>query len=204
MQIFRTTWGLVGPDAPWPRLNDFIQDAAVEGYDGVEFPIAHLDFEDEDTARAVSKVKDALDETGLKVIALIATRPQNWGDEVGHLQDFRRQLAHTLDLGAKKAAVHCGADSFDHHTAVRFLSDILLISADSGLTPCIETHRGRPLNDPWRTAKLLEAIPHMKLTSDLSHWHVVVDREPTDIMDLFDEASRRRGDLPAEHQWKAG
>ena len=51
--------------------------------------------------------------------------------------------------------------------------------------------------EPWRTARLLEAMPDMLLTSDLSHWHVVVDRNPRDIMDIFDEASRRSGHVHA-------
>ena len=45
--------------------------------------------------------------------------------------------------------------------------------------------------EPWRTARLLEALPDMWLTSDLSHWHVVVDRNPQDIMDIFDELHRK-------------
>lgn len=197
MKQFRTTWGLVGPSMPWMNLSKFIEDAARADFQGVEFPLAHLAFEHPDEAEAISRVLAKLEETELQLIALIATRPENWGDEAGHLEDFKRQVSLAQRLGAQKAAVHCGADSFDHATSVRFLRDVHLLAADHGVLPCIETHRGRPLFNPWSTAALLDALPDMRLTSDLSHWHVVVDRDPIDIMDLFDEASRRASHVHA-------
>ena len=71
------------------------------------------------------------------------------------------------------------------------------MAKDAGLDACFETHRGRALYDPWRTRDLLEELPDLRLTSDLSHWFVVVDRMPHDIADLFEEASRRTGHLHA-------
>lgn len=197
MLQFRTTWGLVGPSLPWADLTGFIDDAAQAKFAGVEFPLAHLAFEHPDEAEAVARVRNKLRDTRLQVIALIATRPESWGDAKGHLADFRRQVEVAAALGAEKAAVHCGADSFDQATSIRFLKEVLSIAADHGVLPCIETHRGRPMFNPWSTATLLDALPDMRLTSDLSHWHVVVDRNPTDIMDLFDEASRRASHVHA-------
>lgn len=197
MQIYRTTWGLIGPECQWSNLTSFVHDAAIEGYDGVEFALANLAFQSDEAQSAITQVKEALSIADMRVIPLIATRPKDWGSVVGHLADFKRQVALAHALGASKAAVHCGSDSFDHATAVAFIRDCIQIAADLGIRACIETHRGRPLNDPWRTAKLLDALPDMMLTSDLSHWHVVVDRQPHDIMDLFDEASRRTGHLHA-------
>ena len=40
-------------------------------------------------------------------------------------------------------------------------------------------------------------MPELVLTSDLSHWLLVVDRIPHDIMDLFDLASARSRHLHA-------
>lgn len=197
MEIYRCSWGLVGAGADWAKLSEFIPDAAAEGYSGVEFPLAHLAFEDGEPGDSVSRVREELEEAGLSVIPLIATRPSDWGSAKAHLEVFRQQARRASDLNARKVSVHCGADSFDHATAVGFLRDCLSAASDLGLEACIETHRGRPLFEPWRTARLLEALPEMKLTSDLSHWHVVVDREPNDIMDLFDEASRRSGHVHA-------
>ncbi len=197
MQIYRTSWGLVGPGAEWATLSAFIRATVGQGYAGVEFALANLDFEDAVPDRAIEKVRGALSDCGLDVIALIATRPEHWGDVEGHMQEFCRQLDMAVALGARKAAVHCGADSFGLTTAQHFLQEVMDRSADTGVTPCIETHRGRILNDPWKTAHLMEALPTMQLTSDLSHWHVVIDREPLDVMEIFDEASRRSGHVHA-------
>lgn len=197
MEIYRCTWGLVGPDAVWSTVSDFISDTKEEGYAGVEFPLAHLAFEKGDADEHIAIVRDKLEESGLSVIPLIATRPSDWGDPSAHLQAFKEQARQATALNGRKVAVHCGADSFDHSTAVSFLRDCQSVASDLGLSICVETHRGRPLFEPWRTARLLEALPELLLTSDLSHWHVVVDREPDDIMELFDEASRRSGHVHA-------
>lgn len=197
MDQFRTTWGLVGPGAPWNDLCSFIGDAAADGYAGVEFPLAHLAFQADALDTAIAEVVAALAQYGLKVLPLIATRPDAWASAAEHLHDFRRQADIAARLGATKAPVHAGADSFDHATARRFVGECISVADDLGIDACFETHRGRPLNDPWRAARLLEALPDLRLTSDLSHWHVVVDRDPADILDLFDEASRRSGHLHA-------
>ncbi|WP_226783267.1 sugar phosphate isomerase/epimerase family protein [Oceaniglobus trochenteri] len=171
--------------------------AAREGYAGVEFPLAQLAFEAEDEATAIARVRDAKAETGLKVSTLIATRPTDYGSAAEHLADFRRQSRIAAELRASLMVVHAGADSFDDNTALGYLRDAARVAEDHGLFACMETHRGRLLNDPWRTARLLDALPDMQLALDVSHWHVIVDREPLDLMDLFDEAARRSGHVHA-------
>ncbi|WP_421904660.1 sugar phosphate isomerase/epimerase family protein [Mameliella sp.] len=197
MDQYRTTWGLVGPDTVWPTLGSFIRDAAAEGYAGVEFPLAHLAFEDPDEARAIARVREGLAENGSNVIPLIATRPADYGSAADHLAEFRRQAGVAAQLGASKAVVHAGADSFDHETAVGYLRDAGRVAEDHGILACMETHRARLLNDPWRTARFLDAVPDMLLSCDVSHWHVIVDREPLDLMHLFEEAARRSGHVHA-------
>lgn len=39
-----------------------------------------------------------------------------------------------------------------------------------------ETHRGRPLGNPFLTLRLLHALPSLRLTADISHWMVVCER----------------------------
>ena len=197
MQIYRCTWGQVGPGTPWTSISSFIGDAAREGYAGVEFPLAHLGFEDGGQSERLQNVCDALEKANMLAIPLIATRPEDWSDPSAHLDAFKEQALQAAKLNATKAAVHCGADSFDHQTTVKFLRDCQSVASDLDLQICVETHRGRPLFEPWRTARLLEALPDLWLTSDLSHWHVVVDRHPQDIMDYFDEASRRSAHVHA-------
>ena len=197
ISVYRTAWGLVGPNLRWQELDAFTRDAAAEGYAGVEFPLFYMDAGAGGRDATEGRVRSALADTGLGYIALIATRPAHWGDRAAHFESFRTQVSQARAMGATRAAVHAGADSFDPLTARDFYRDCLALAQDEGLDACFETHRGRALNDPWRTRDLLEAIPELRLTSDLSHWLVVVDRMPHDITDLFEEASRRTGHLHA-------
>lgn len=193
IEIYRSAWGLVGADRPFGTLEQFIEDAAVRGYRGVEFPL----FELKNNAMSAGQLTEHLDRHKLIYIPLIATLPENWSDLAAHMESFRSQLALARELGATRAAVHTAADSATPKEAVAYFSEAKARADDVGLDACFETHRSRPMNDPWRTAHLLEALPDLRLTSDLSHWMVIVDRIPNDIMDLFDEASRRAGHLHA-------
>ncbi|MBV7397147.1 sugar phosphate isomerase/epimerase family protein [Mameliella sediminis] len=197
MDQFRTSWGLVGPGGPWPRLSDFVEDTAKEGYAGVEFPLAALTFEEGAADQVINTLRQRAAQKGLQVIVQVATRPAEYGSARDHLAEFRKQAAVAAALGASKLVVHAGSDGFDEGTAVSYLRDCMAAAADHGLAALMETHRGRLLNDPWRCARLMEALPEMRLTLDLSHWHVIVDREPLDLMDLFDEAARRSGHVHA-------
>ena len=197
ISLYRTAWGLVGPKLTWSELDEFSRDAAAESYDGVEFPLFYMDAGAGGRDATEGRVRDALAETGLNYIPLIATRPAQWGDREAHFDDFRDQIIQARKMGATRVAAHAGADSFAPEVAIAFLRDCHNLASDAGIDACFETHRGRPLNDPWRTRDALEALPDLRLTSDLSHWMVVVDRIPHDIADLFEEASRRSGHLHA-------
>lgn len=200
IRLYRTAWGLVGPGLPWDDLGSFARDAAAEGYAGVEFALPILAGLPGGVERQIAAVGEACGETGLAILPLIATRPErprDYGDAALHLASFRAQLALAVRLGARRAVVHGGADAFSHDAAVAFFREAGAMAAEAGVLPLFETHRGRPLNDPWRTAAVLAALPDLWLTSDLSHWMPVVDRWPEDCMDLFEAASARTAHLHA-------
>ena len=169
IDIYKTAWGLVGPGGHYETLAAFADSAGEEGYRGIEFPVFYLDAEPGGRETAARAVQASLAEHDLDYIALIATRTDAWGDYDAHLASFREQCAQECKL----------------------------IANDAGLRPCFETHRGRILYNPFVCATLLERIPDLELTSDLSHWLLVVDRIPNDIMDLFETASARSGHLHA-------
>ena len=124
-------------------------------------------------------------------IPLFATWPEDFSSYKQHLAGFRLQCEQAQRLGVSKAVVHAGADSMGVETGFRFLSECLSIAEDNGIQPCFETHRARILYNPYDTAKLLDKLPQLTLTADLSHWLVVLDRWPNDAMPLFEYASTR-------------
>ncbi len=191
MRLFKTAWGLVGAGNRYETLFDFVDSAGDEQYAGVEFPVFYMDAETGGTATVAGPLRERIESLGLDYIALVATRPENWGDYDAHLASFREQCELAAAMGARRAAVHAGADSFDEHHARTFLQECRQMALDLGVQPCFETHRGRILFNPFVCARMLEHIPDLELTSDLSHWLLVVDRIPHDIMELFDLASRR-------------
>ncbi len=197
IRIYKTAWGLVGPDAQYLTLPDFVSSAHAEGYSGVEFPVFYLEAEPGGAAQAARELVRRFEEFSLDYIALIATRTENWGSYDEHLASFRAQCEAASELGAKKAAVHAGADSFGATAGQEFIEACIAIASDFDIRPCFETHRGRILFNPFVCAELLERMPELELTSDLSHWLLVVDRIPNDIMNLFELASARTGHLHA-------
>ncbi len=198
--LYRTAWGLVGPDLAWPDLATFTRDAARDGYAGVEFALPLLDLWPTPAEKTLTDLEAALADTGLAVMPLIATRPTHaadYGDRALHFDSFRSQLAVAARLRAPRVVVHGGADSFSRSEAEGFFRDCMVAAEDANILPMFETHRGRPLFSPWATADLMAALPEMRLTSDLSHWMPVVDRWPTDVIGIFEEASRRSWHLHA-------
>ena len=197
IEIYRTAWGLTGPGNLYPTLLEFVDSASEENYDGVEFPVFYMDGEPGGAEQAERELTIRFGHLGLNFIALIATRAEDWGDYDAHLQSFRSQAETAARMGATKAAVHAGADSFGIDRGKQFLEDCLRVANDLNIVPCFETHRARILYNPFTCATLLDQLPALELTSDLSHWLLVVDRVPNDIMDLFDLASARTGHLHA-------
>ncbi|MDJ0917133.1 MAG: hypothetical protein QNJ05_05160 [Woeseiaceae bacterium] len=197
VHLIKTAWGLVGTGNRYATLFDFVESARDEQYVGVEFPVFYMDLEDGGAAGVAGPLREHIESLGLDYIALIATRTEHWGDHDAHLASFREQCELAASMGAQRAAVHAGADSFDENRARLFLEDCRRIALDLGVQPCFETHRGRILFNPFICARMLEQIPDLELTSDLSHWLLVVDRIPNDIMGLFDHASERSRHLHA-------
>ena len=135
-----------------------------------------------------------------------------------HLELLEKQFGEASDLGGgapiAHVNVHAGCDSWAEDVAGAFLSRSLGLGAQflearpqvgagsrvtdaHGGTPAhlhgvsYETHRGRCLFSPFATMRYLEYIEPLRLTADLSHWHVVSER----LLDDEATAARLRGDV---------
>jgi sugar phosphate isomerase/epimerase len=109
-----------------------------------------------------------------------------------HLQDFAAQLERAAEAGALFATCLAGSDSWPQSEAIDFFARASELGRTQGVTLSFETHRGRPTNNPWATQRILQALPELRLTCDLSHWCVVCERLPDDEAALSLALSRAR------------
>jgi hypothetical protein len=162
-EVFQSMWGmedLPGERGAW-SLEEQVKEIAAAGFDG-----AAVEFDDEKTARNTTAI---LRERGLRWFA--AAYPTTV-----------EELKPTIEL------VHnLGADLCDHinlQPNVRPLTPLECIpylvgwqelADDAGIALYVETHRDRMTTDLHFTVQLINALPNLKLTADLSHF--VVGRE---------------------------
>lgn len=193
IELFRHAWGAVGEGGPWSNLGDFARAAAAEGYVGVEFPLFVLE---NDPSGPVATL-ETLADLGLTYLPMALTFVESMHDPEAHLESLRRQLEQASALGVTRVNAHAGADAFDDATTGRFLRDTLTMAADLGIELLHETHRMRPLYNPWRTARMVEEIEGLRLTADYSHWVCVAGRLPFDSADAFSTCAPAVGHIHA-------
>ena len=125
----------------------------------------------------------AVRDEGKQAIAEIATGceegyyvPDLWASPQDHLEDFRRKLDRALEAQPLKITTLAGSDLWDFASSRKFLEQLLAIARQAGATVSVETHRARPTFHPLQTLGLLEELPELSLTLDVSHWCVVCER----------------------------
>ena len=153
--------------------------------------------------------RDMWTNSGLRWIAEIATGcepgayvPSWHSTPAGHLEDFQRKLDLVLAAGATKVTVLAGSDAWEYGIARDFLGTLL--ERARGLDLTVETHRGRPTFHPLPTLRLLDDLPDLRLTLDLSHWCVTCARPMAAETSLIDRLPGRIGHIPARVGYDQG
>jgi hypothetical protein len=179
LALYRTLWGVKEPiTALAPILRKV-------GFQGVEGRVP-LDVE----SRTV--FKQALEATGLDYIAIIFTGGDVIPDQSktvdDHLHILEQQLPYAKELGAKFVNVLAGNDRWPMAKQVEFFTKALAIAKNAGVKCSFETHRSTSLYSPWVTLELMELVPDMMFTLDISHWILVCERlldKPEDDLSAF-------------------
>ncbi|MEG3754819.1 sugar phosphate isomerase/epimerase [Psychromonas arctica] len=178
LALYRTLWGVT---EPLTSLVDQLRDA---GFSGVEGRIPA-------STKARSAFKLELEKTGLDYIAIIFTGgdviPNQSKTPADHLNFLTEQIEYAKQLGAKFINVLAGNDRWPMTVQVDFFSKAVAISKKAGITCSFETHRGTSLYSPWVTLALMEEVPELLFTMDISHWVLVCERlldRPEDQDDL--------------------
>ena len=155
VELFRHAWGAVGDGCPWPDLPTLCRSAKQEGYTGVEFPLFAMGDERDEVLATIAELE-------LTLLPMLMTFVGEMHDPAAHLESLKGQLAQAAELGLTRVNAHAGADAFDDDTTAQFLRDSIAMAADHGIDLLHETHRMRPLFNPWRTARMVEEVEGLR------------------------------------------
>lgn len=167
LELYRTRWGTGG------SLAAFAREARSAGFDGIESPAPKSRKEELELA-------SVLESTGMPWIAEVVTGgdyvPQRNLDLPRHIEDLRKGLKRCASFAPERVNCIGGLDAWSDADVLRFFEAGMETAAILDLDLCFETHRSRCLFNPWRCARMVEALPELCLTADLSHWCVVAER----------------------------
>ena len=93
-----------------------------------------------------------------------------------HLESLEDGITRSLPGRPLFITTMAGSDAWGLDDCLRFHEGVLRLQERHGIIVSVETHRGRPTFNPWRTAEILAAFPELRLTCDFSHWCVVTER----------------------------
>ncbi len=88
------------------------------------------------------------------------------------VEDFRKAIAQAERLRAEYLFVHPGNAFLSDEEAVALVRGGYNLANDAGVPMTLETHRGTVTENPHRAIRLVERIPELRLTGDLSHYGV--------------------------------
>ncbi|SEM86966.1 sugar phosphate isomerase/epimerase [Paenibacillus sp. OV219] len=154
-KFLKPLWGMEGS---YREMFTRIQAA---GFDGVETPMPDVAEE--------SEFKELLQEFGLDFV------PQIFTGGTDHAASFQEQVERAVSFKPLFVNSHSARDSMTFDEQIDFFTKALAVERSTGLMVGHETHRQRAMFTPWTTARLLEALPELKLTADLSHWTCVCE-----------------------------
>ncbi|BFM48654.1 sugar phosphate isomerase/epimerase [Marinomonas sp. THO17] len=179
LALYRTLWGVTS------CLDDIASQLKAVGFTGVEGRIPL-------TSEAISRFKQELTRNELDYIAILFTGgnviPDQSESPQQHLERMARQIESAQTLGAKFINVLAGNDRWPMSQQVDFFGQAQELSEKAGIICSFETHRGTSLYSPWPTLELIDQLPNLNFTMDISHWVLVCERllnQPEDDLSSF-------------------
>ncbi|KAL3449942.1 xylose isomerase-like protein [Aspergillus insuetus] len=175
---FRSLWGI----EPGPQQSEWKKRFIgwkEHGYAGIEIDFAGMSPEELQLTRSIA------DEVGLEIsVTLFSSWPKYIGPRPPgltpeyHAQFFREQLKIASILKPVRVNAQSGADHFSWDDSVRFYQLALQVAKEEGFEGrvCHETHRNRSMFNPYAADYVLQRVPELRITADISHWVVVSER----------------------------
>jgi hypothetical protein len=162
LRVYQSLWATEQrragvPERPIAERFDAVKDA---GYDGLAIDLGALDLP---AARACAP---EFARTGLE--GLLTAFPTS-------IEALRPALHLAKDIGAPFVIVVGQVMPLKVQDMIAVVREWLRIAAEEGMPIQFETHRNCITNNLFATLQMLEAVPEMRLSADLSHY--VVERE---------------------------
>ncbi len=166
--VFFSLWGFQG------SLAMALETAGRGGFDGLELNIHHPALEED--GDAPERLRDSGRPLVLEVVTGGGYVPDLACTPGQHLAELDELLERSAPLSPDRVTVLTGSDAWPLDQQRDFLAEAVAMAGRSSLPVSFETHRSRCLGMPWTIGPLLEALPGLRLTADLSHWCVVAER----------------------------
>lgn len=173
LKIYQSLWAMQphGPDGVKVPVAEAFAMVADAGFDGMAID---LGVDDMATAR---RTQPLFARHGLG--CLIIAFPKS-------VEALRPVLHMARDFGAIGVNVIGQAPALRLAEMIPIIREWIAMGAEEGVPVTFETHRNCITNDLYTTLELIDAIPEMRLTADLSH--VLVDREFWYPLSDYDQA----------------
>lgn len=177
LKTFKTLWG------NQLSIEEACDQAITAEFNGIEGQAPN-------TRKQQVDMLNAIRSSGCDYIAEIVTGgdyvpDRKWSTQQ-HLDDLKHQLENSMMIAPLFATCITGCDAWEESQSVDFFQQAIELADSYGLTISFETHRSRSLFNPWTTRRIVERIPNMKLTADISHWCVVCERLMDSEMETID------------------
>ena len=174
LDIYRTLWGVVAP------LDSFAGALKQVGFTGVEARIPS----DTDARKAFA---EALKAHEMKYIGIIFTGgdviPQQHETPQQHIERVDKLLDDAAELNPQFINMLAGNDRWPMAQQVEFFGKLQEMADERDIICSYETHRATSLYSPWLTLELIEQLPNLRFTTDVSHWVLVCERLLNDAVD---------------------
>lgn len=166
--LFFSLWGFGG------SLAEALAIAERGGFDGLELNLLHPALAEDPDGPA--RLRQSGGPLVLELVTGGGYVPALDCPAEQHLAELEDRLELCAALAPHRVTVLTGSDAWPWEQQCSFLAAALALAEHSGLAVSFETHRSRCLGLPWSIAPLLEELPGLRLTADLSHWCVVAER----------------------------
>lgn len=168
LKRFKTMWGFEGD------FETACLEAKAAGFDGIEGSAPTSQEER-------NYWKECLEKYDLLYIAEAVTGgdyvPRRDIDVEDHLKDLDKILKCSAELAPLFVTCIGGLDAWSEEESLHFFTEAMKLAERYNLEISFETHRSRSLFNPWITRRMVQLLPKISLTADISHWCVVCERQ---------------------------